>query len=107
MASAPSSEVIPTPNPSNSTFTVATVAVALTVFVPATQGKTPTGKPAKAKPKTDTKNKQFSYDFDNTKENYISFLNQILAAHGLATKYGPVTSSSRFPIKILTPPARA
>lgn len=107
MASAPSSELIPTPNPSNLTFTVATVAVALTVFLPAAQGKTPTGKPAKAKLKTDTKNKQFSYDFDNTKDNYISFLNQILAAHGLATKYGPVTSSSRFPIKILTPPARA
>jgi len=81
------------------------VAIALTLFLPATQSKTPTGKPAKAKLKTETKNKQFSYDFNNTKDNYISFLNHILTAHGLATKYGPVTSSSRFPIKIITPPA--
>lgn len=102
--SCPSSKNTTTPN---STFTVATVAVALTLFLPATQGKTSTSKPAKAKLKTEMKNKQFSYKFDNTKDNYISFLNSILAAHRLATKYGPVTSSSQFPIKIITPPAQA
>ena len=74
----PSSKNIPTPN---STLTVAMVAVALTPFLPTTQGKL---LPVNLQ-KPSSKLKKFSYKFNNTKDNYISFLNHIFAAYGLTT----------------------
>ena len=50
-----------------------------------------------AKPKTQnkTKNKEFAFAFENTLENYLSFLSSMLTKHGFE-KYTPVTNRRRY-----------
>ncbi|KAG6910761.1 hypothetical protein DXG01_007648 [Tephrocybe rancida] len=85
------------------------VTAVLTFEIPVEPGTTTkkAKKGAASKPKTrkETKNKQFNFSFAPETENYAKFMNDILNSHGLLSKYGPASSTSRFRLRLQIPPA--
>jgi len=57
-------------------------------------------KTAIAKGKLEMKTKELSFSFESSEENYLSFLSELLKAHG-HDKYTPVKKHGRFSIKVL------
>jgi hypothetical protein len=68
---------------------------------PATKNNSSKGvkKAAASKGKVETKTKEISFTFEPLEENYISFLSELLKAHGQG-RYTPVKSHTRFSIKV-------
>ncbi|KAG6913277.1 hypothetical protein DXG01_008213 [Tephrocybe rancida] len=96
----------PSPPPEPEPFE-ATVTVTLSSQVPAPATKSSSTKKAAApKLKTETKNKQLKFKFSPEPETYAKFMNDILESHNLLSKYGPASASSRFPLRVLVPPAK-
>jgi hypothetical protein len=68
---------------------------------PATKNNSSKGakKAAASKGRVETKTKEISFTFEPLEENYISFLSELLKAHGQG-RYTPVKSHTRFSIKV-------
>lgn len=94
----------PSPGPSESseaeTYTVIIAShVTHHIVIPPKAGSK--GKP---KDKKEVKTKELSHSFSPTLENYIAFLNALLAKHG-EEKYN-ITEKKQYGLKVLCPPAK-
>jgi hypothetical protein len=94
----------PNPNPENDATEHKAKITAHLLFHTVVPNKTIAGgakSKSKPKEKKDTKTKEFPHTFENTKENYISFLTTILVKHG-EEKYN-MTEKMTYGIKVQLP----